>query len=449
MRTKFLSILATFFVFSAVISSCLDSDEVSAYSTDTSIYAFGLDEVLGRHYQFTIDQMKREIYNRDSMPVGSDTILDRILIDTLSVGGWVTGGLKDTLVSTTDSVDLISAISKYYDTDGVLHTSNGVKLKVHAADDLTTREYTLKINVHTQHPDSLVWKDMADEGEVFTTETNPGKQRAIILGEDLWVYTSHTQAYKTSTELNQYAWSSINLTGLPADAILTSVINFNGKLYMTTDSKQVFGSEDGSTWSQATELGSNVTALIAVVDSKLSAIVEIDGKQYFNTTTDGQTWDNALATDLNEVEDGFPTANIYAASNITDNGLSKVVVMGMPYADGAQALVPWFTLDGKQWADLGTTSDKFFPALDQAAIMYYGGQYCAFGGNLKAMYTSVNAIAWFEVEERFLLDEHFLDKGSFSMAIDNDHFIWMVFGGNDTPNEVWRGRLNRLGFELQ
>jgi len=25
----------------------------------------------------------------------------------------------------------------------------------------------------------------------------------------------------------------------------------------------------------------------------------------------------------------------------------------------------------------------------------------------------------------------------------------VIFGGNGTKNEVWRGRLNRLGFEIQ
>ena len=32
---------------------------------------------------------------------------------------------------------------------------------------------------------------------------------------------------------------------------------------------------------------------------------------------------------------------------------------------------------------------------------------------------------------------------------DKRDFIWVIFGGNGTKNEVWRGRLNRLGFEIQ
>ena len=72
---------------------------------------------------------------------------------------------------------------------------------------------------------------------------------------------------------------------------------------------------------------------------------------------------------------------------------------------------------------------------------------------MDAIYTSVNGIAWFKTEEKFLFPEAFAGKTNYSVAIDptvdaNDKrdFIWVVFGGFGTGNDVWKGRLNKLGF---
>lgn len=75
MRTKFLSIIACFLLMSMAISSCLSSDDDYEFSSDATVHAFGLDTIHGKHYKFTIDQLNREIYNMDSLPVGSDTIM--------------------------------------------------------------------------------------------------------------------------------------------------------------------------------------------------------------------------------------------------------------------------------------------------------------------------------------------------------------------------------------
>ena len=98
MRIKFLSVILSFLLMSIAISSCLDSDENYEYSSDATIRAFGIDTITkGVYYKFTIDQLKREIYNVDSLPMGADSIIKRILIDTLTVTGWVTSGLNDTV----------------------------------------------------------------------------------------------------------------------------------------------------------------------------------------------------------------------------------------------------------------------------------------------------------------------------------------------------------------
>lgn len=87
MRIKFLSVIVSFFLVSFAVTSCLDTEEIE-YSPDATIHAFALDTIHGVNYKFTIDQLGPDgvglIYNQDSLPVGSDTIIDRILIKTLT-----------------------------------------------------------------------------------------------------------------------------------------------------------------------------------------------------------------------------------------------------------------------------------------------------------------------------------------------------------------------------
>ena len=142
----------SFFV-SIAISSCLDSDDNTIeLSSDATVHAFALDTIYGKHYKFTIDQLHREIYNQDSLPVGADTIIDRILIDTFLVSGWITAGLNDTVFVQTDSVDLTGAVNN----------NDGMKFKVHAPDLSTVREgIPSKSGDINRIPDSLVWDRMA------------------------------------------------------------------------------------------------------------------------------------------------------------------------------------------------------------------------------------------------------------------------------------------------
>ena len=78
MRIKFYHFVRVF-SWSFVITSCLDDDNNIEYSPDATIHAFELDTTGLGNYKFTIDQLKSEIYNEDSLPVHADTIIDKIL----------------------------------------------------------------------------------------------------------------------------------------------------------------------------------------------------------------------------------------------------------------------------------------------------------------------------------------------------------------------------------
>jgi hypothetical protein len=76
MKIKFLSFIASFFMVSFVITSCLDDDNNIEYSPDATIHAFALDTAGLGSYKFTIDQLSREIITKTLflfMPIPSLT----------------------------------------------------------------------------------------------------------------------------------------------------------------------------------------------------------------------------------------------------------------------------------------------------------------------------------------------------------------------------------------
>ena len=298
MRIKFLSVIVSFLIVSFALSSCLDSDDNYEFSSDATIHAFGIDTIHGKHYKFTIDQLNRLIYNRDSLPVGSDTIIDRILIDTMTVTGWITSGSPtDTVFVMSDSVDLRPA----------MNNDAGMLFKAHAADGVTVREYKLKVNVHLQDPDSLVWTDMQKRGNIFSNTINLGQQKAVVLGDELFVYTSNSTAYKTSTAPDKYNWSKVNVSNLPSDVKLTSAVEYNNALYMVTESKRVFSSTNGGAWTEVTTLGDNVIVLINGFSDRLSG-VETPKVEVADTVGAG---DSFTATFVAAILKGKPVAEAH------------------------------------------------------------------------------------------------------------------------------------------
>ena len=138
---------------SFVITSCLDDNNIE-YSPDATIHAFALDTAGLGSYKFTIDQLSREIYNEDSLPVHADTIIDKILIKTLTTAsGVVTMKDKsgnDSVLNINDSIDLRKElIIKVWSTEALAGISPN-----------QTKEYKIKVNVHDYDPDSLRWKYM-------------------------------------------------------------------------------------------------------------------------------------------------------------------------------------------------------------------------------------------------------------------------------------------------
>ena len=176
MKIKFLSVILCSFATAIIVSSCLSSDEKNIeYSSDDTIHAFAIDTIYGENYAFTIDNANNKIYNVDSLPVSSDTIINKVLIKTLTVSGYVTSA--DTLFNVADSLDLSKTMEK------------PLELTVHSADGKYTRKYSVEVRRHKQDPDSLNWNKMTDS---FSAGEITGTQKSVVFNNHIWTYGSYS-----------------------------------------------------------------------------------------------------------------------------------------------------------------------------------------------------------------------------------------------------------------
>ena len=434
MRTKFLLIIVCFVFVSVAISSCLDSDTQYEFSSDATVHTFALDTIHGKKYKFEIDQIQRLIFNRDSLPMDADTIIDSIMIDTFSVYGNIVSGPQDTLLDISNAQDLLPAAS-----------ASGMTFRIYAPDNLTSRTYTLQINIHKEDPDSMSWVRMTS-APVFNT---PEGLKAVTLNDDLLIYPSGKEVYTVSTippSSDGYNHYGVNL---PEDVVLGSIINVGDGLMANTKGGDVYTSNDGIQWERSEALSGNIISLLAylpandvsVTSPTLCAIQkdEADGRLYFcSTDTSATGW-----TQGEEVPTDFPVRDLSSTLQTTSNGLFQIFLVGSPDTASEQT-TPWVSMDGLTWVDLHTETG-YCPPLATPYIIGYDDALYILGGDMSQAYTSdTGGIVWEEADSKFWLPEEFASNGSsYTIVHDRNDFIWVIWAGEGT-NVIWRGCMNKL-----
>lgn len=480
MRIKFLSLIASFFIVSLVVTSCLGENDPIEYSSDAAIRTFELDTVYGVTYKFTIDQLKGEIYNIDSMPVHSDTIIDKILISKLSIPSGLVSiksydGLRDSVINISkDSLDFRNTVK------------NPLKLTVWAPDMVTRKEYKISVRVHKHDPDSLRWSYLGN----ITNSQISGEQKSVLMSGNIYTYSvsnGSLKVYKTSLNSGT-SWTSNNVTGLTA--LPTSLINYQNSLYATSNGK-VVTSTDGISWVIAPEFGNNVDLLLAPFNTDIT-YTKMDGNsRFFYSKEKGKK---------EEVPTTFPIRNISFANYQTATGINSILLVGeskesttVGEDEKVKTTVPW-GYDGNHWVSFEPNNiSTNCPEIKNPSIIYYNKQFYIFGANFESFYTSKSPIAWTKANKKFSFpyrdwsvegitpnpnpqkDPEFRGRVNYSMVLDaNTQYIWIMFskgtatfteeiikkdekGKSETTtatrtynheDEVWRGRLNQLWFNL-
>lgn len=437
MKSRLFVIIAFFIGLSIGFGSCVGSSdpEVIDLSTDASVTAFGLEAVGGRHYKFTIDQLRHVIFNEDSLPVQSDTLLKEVTIDTFNVSGYLTSGLTDTLFSIQNKQNLLKAINNEV----------GIMFKVVSLDGSVKNDYTLYINMHKQVADSLNWQDMGNVPAEFSKAPAANGQRLMVLDNTLLVYTQNNGVKLIKANISNptsLVWSAGNISGLPNNAVATSITKVNGKLYAMDGNGKLYTTDNGEQWqATGTPEGTSVKALLAQTGSSLSVILNANGTNSFatyNATND--EWQMGEVVPAN-----FPTGNMYHTTQISNKVVERTILVGTPQTDNA-VVTPWLTMEGLRWTSLDTVEGFQCKDIKNPMLIYYNDTYYIFGNELKKAYASLAGLAWKE-DKSFALPKATNGATPCALAIDDDNFIWVSAAGKNGNNKLYRGRLNKFGFK--
>lgn len=443
-----------------ILSSCLSDDEhVYDYPDDTGITAFTLGtvnrylhttakttgkdsvykvQVTGSDYKFYIDQLKREIYNPDSLPVGCDA---KHILATISSKGSGVIGIKDTesdslsVYSSSDSIDFsVPREFRAYNLTGTAYTA-----------------YTIKVNVHKEDPDSFNWHTLAQNNAELAALA---RAKAVCANGRIFLFgldgTGNTHVYSTALEdgLNwQEATPSISLS---ANA-WQSATSLDGYLYTLTSGvsgTNVVRSTDGLNWETIAE-GTNLTCLAGASSRYLYALTPTG----ISVSKDmGAHWEEELIdTDVAYL----PTEEISLVykDNLVNEETEQLLLMGrrdaslgdtismvwtkvQEYADGAEAQ-PWSFVEYDRNDLLKASYGRQF------LVTAYRGEYEALHCDSTMLMRSVDGgISW--RNDSVDLPKDFDGQHHFAFVKDANNYLWVI--SVDGIGSVWKGRHNSEGW---
>lgn len=434
-----------------LLSSCLGGDENDGGDwglSDCRIESFSLsnDSIPGLNkVKFTIDQVNGLIYNKDSMPYG--TVIDEKVVCEIK---YVVGamGIEVYQNATGDSA--------YWNRTDSLDFSSYVRFDVYSVDGRAVKRYTAKVNIHQQEPDSMTWTRRAD--------LLPGKaiqeQKVIRHNGSYRIYVKGVDGYESYQSADAVSWKKTALTGLTEHTfMLTQLVEYEGVLYLPTANGLLYRSVDGSGWSVLDGMP-EIKALLGVVHesgqlnrpSALAAVVNENGTWYYATMGKEQAWKTG-----NVLAEKFPLSGFGSLSHEVMYYQRLLIVAGKD-RNNQLSNAAWETMDGLQWVQLTDERADFFDKREGISLTAYDDHFYFFGGigasdnAKKDIYRSGNkGVTWEQVDTLIVFPDAYKARGYASVLVDTDSYI-LLFGGRERNaanmlNELWSGRINRLGFK--
>jgi hypothetical protein len=436
-----------------LLTSCLGSDDNTSTtpSRDAQIATFSLtnDSVPGLNsVKFTIDQLNGLIFNMDSMPYETkvEQVLCNITFASYAISAAITPGTQpDTTFAWTDkdSIDF----------------SKPVKIVVTAADGVTTKTYMAQVNIHQVEPDSMLWDLYVGNPVPETILEQNVVSRTYNDTEVYFMYIKTPGNYKLyySPVTDAVHWEEVPLSGLDGnDKRISQLTTFGTRSYIPSDSGALYSSSDGIHWTLTGNTPSVRSLLGALSEGRnqspvLAAIVENDGRLSFACMNENEEW-----TIGGNVHDKFPVTN-FASYSYINMYYAYVMLAGGRDPEKQLTNTTWATMNGKEWILLTNEGSSYFEKREGMALTRYDEKLFLTGGMdaegkaTKEIYTSTDyGVTWARQDSLVVFPDAYKARGFASVQVDKDNYM-LIFGGktsNDTYrlNEIWRGRINRLGF---
>lgn len=476
MKIKFLPLIAVLFAATSIMTSCLDNDvEQITYTSETSITGFSLgtlhidrvgkdkdgkdsayvDTLDCSNYPFTINQLTREIENKDSLPYG--THIDKVITNVTYDAGILVykpkGAEKDTLWTSTDSIDFSG------DTYCTSTNKNSpIEFKVWAYSNAIGQAYKVKINVHQQVPDTIAWKKFDNS----FSNRNLSKQKAVYANGKVYVFGenggTHIEYSDVSND-NPTSWVAVT-KNVPADIDTYSATACAEYIYfLAGTNKQLYKLDVNS--NEITSVGTETFEMLIGgndIKSELYAVKEGEKGRKSGIYKEN-TWTED-ATPFTLFPAGKPFFSNTTTASYNSDITTTIALCNSTTANDTAALVFNRISSDNKWEK--RMQNLPLPNLENVTMIYYDGKLYAFGGGygeikpFSQFYCSTdNGLCWRPVTECMAFPAEFSElytahSKNYSCAVtpklENEtyrgNFIWIVW----EDGSICRGRINRLGF---
>jgi hypothetical protein len=435
-------VFGLFLALSLVLSSCLSSDE----STTTTLYGdaavtsftlgslnrykyvkrntTGLQDSLakttidGAKYPMSIDQLKHEIYNLDSLPYGTDTTAVACTIATKNSGGVA-------LVAPDSTVN-------WYNSSEQVNFGNARTFRIFSTDGTNQCDYKVWLNVKKDSAETFGWKQFVPvENSLFAGTDG---HRVAVVGTKVAVFAQKNGSFQLFASTNGADWQQLSPDFTPVAAdIWKNVVVKDGVAYLLNGTA-LLSSTDLEHWT-AIATTSILNRLVGNGTKELFAIGSNDS--IMTSADNGLNWTTELMDDSLKYLPTEGTACVsfnYMPSDSTD----YVLLVGN---DGSQTR-SWRKLScyagGKpqgQWVfmPVDNANKQQLPLTSQLSMVCYDSKVLAVANSTTVYQTRDQGITWQQISSYGLPSA--CQGTRYSMASDGTT-LWLV----TNVGQVWQGR---------
>lgn len=463
MSMKQIRTLCTLLATILIMASCAGSNNETILYSDAVITSFSLGNLnkytvtensdgtttttkttfSASSYKFIIDQVKREIYNNDSLPIGTDVAHVLCSISTVNNG-----------IALFEDLEEPDTYFYYVSSDSIDFTSPRT-VRVMSSDANGYTDYTIKVNVHKEDGDKFVWhqQESSDVVKAMNGLKSLYHNDNIYLFGDLYGKTqifrikdgTQWEIIAQSTDFSSDAWKNVAAT-------MDTFFLFDGGV--------IFKSTDADTWTQVNYQSEQpIKQLIGADSYELYALSTEN--QIMVSADGGATWkaeNNDKPTLLPSEDIAMTNYPVYLADNCEQVVMigNRAEETGDNYAAVWRKIVDFDNVAlGSIWTymDRGSQEDYILPKRTNYNLLCYDDGLLAFGKAsneggkpyVEIFQSRDNGITWKERKNIYAFPEN-LDntaKTTISSVVDDEGNIWLFCAGT---GEVWKGRLNRVAW---
>ena len=303
---------------------------------------------------FSIDLNHGIIYNADSLPKCTDVSR---LIPVITFANNMT---KADLVFNLDNRTDTTVNYLTHSTDSIDFT-HPVKLEVTAADGSSNFTYTIKVNVHKEEPDSMIW-DLLASAPLPSRLENPVCQKSLIFNDRTFCLIEEydgTYTMSQSDDLFTGNWTKKEIA-FPFSPQIESFCNSTDNLWILSESGSLYSSSDGMTWEPTDEVW---ISIIGGYSDNVLGLRDEGGYLMYSCYPGYEGFQEY------DIDPDFP---VYSRSQfgVIETGWSPLpigIVAGGITLSGQFSSEIW-GFDGKRWAAINNTS---LPAVSSPMLVHY------------------------------------------------------------------------------